>query len=239
MKGLWWKILAVALVFYTLTAGFLIEVPRLPILNETIRNLFFHVTMWFAMMIMLLVSLIFSLRYLVKSQKHSRLTDGIESITTGDPKAIYFDWIAKYSAQIGLLFGLIGIATGAIWARYTWGDYWVFEDPKLNGAALGVLVYLAYLVLRGAIHDPDKQARIGAVFNIFAFVMYMVFVNVLPRISDSLHPGNGGNPGFSSYDLDGNLRWVFYPAIIGWTLIGMWILDLQVRKSKISKELNR
>jgi heme exporter protein C len=199
IKGIWWKILAVALVFYTLIAGYLIEVPRLPILNETIRNLFFHVTMWFAMMIMLLVSLIFSLAYLFRSQKqvNSKNSD-TETITTGDERTFFYDWMAKSTAQVGLLFGLVGIATGAIWARFTWGDYWVFEDPKLNGAALGVLVYLAYLVLRGAIPDQDKQARIGAVFNIFAFVMYMVFVNVLPRISDSLHPGNGGNPGLAA-----------------------------------------
>jgi heme exporter protein C len=54
---------------------------------------------------------------------------------------------------------------------------------------------------------------------------------------DSLHPGNGGNPAFSSYDLDKNMRVVFYPAVIGWSLIGFWIADLRIRLKNI--ELKR
>jgi heme exporter protein C len=60
---------------------------------------------------------------------------------------------------------------------------------------------------------------------------------VLPRLTDSLHPGNGGNPGFNSYDLDSRLRMVFYPAVIGWSLIGFWIADLRIRLKNI--ELKR
>jgi heme exporter protein C len=48
---------------------------------------------------------------------------------------------------------------------------------------------------------------------------------------DSLHPGNGGNPAFSSYDLDKNMRLVFYPAVIGWIMIGLWIANIAIRTS--------
>ena len=51
-----------------------------------------------------------------------------------------------------------------------------------------------------------------------------------------MHPGNGGNPGFNSYDLDSKLRLVFYPAVIGWTLIGYWIADLAIRKELIKQK---
>ena len=62
----------------------------------------------------------------------------------------------------------------------------------------------------------------------------MVLINVIPRVVDSsLHPGNGGNPGFSGYDLDSSLRIVFYPAVIGWTLLAAWIINLRVRIRKI------
>ncbi|CAA9235376.1 MAG: Cytochrome c-type biogenesis protein CcmC, putative heme lyase for CcmE [uncultured Adhaeribacter sp.] len=52
---------------------------------------------------------------------------------------------------------------------------------------------------------------------------------ILPRLTDSLHPGNGGNPGFSSYDLDNNMRMVFYPAVIAWTLLGIWLVNVKAR----------
>lgn len=48
-------------------------------------------------------------------------------------------------------------------------------------------------------------------------------------MTDSLHPGNGGNPGFNSYDLDSNMRLVFYPAVIGWALLGVWVSTIRYR----------
>ena len=66
-------------------------------------------------------------------------------------------------------------------------------------------------------------------YNIFAFVLMIVFIWVLPRMVDSVHPGNGGNNTFITYDLDSQMRMVFYPAIIGWTLLGVWIASLRLR----------
>ncbi|MBL4577091.1 MAG: cytochrome c biogenesis protein CcsA [Flavobacteriales bacterium] len=209
MKGMWWKLTGVILVFYAIYAGFTVEVPALPILHETIRNLFFHVTMWFGMMILMLVSMIYSIKFLSSSREAH-------------------DVIASEAAHVGMLFGAMGIVTGMIWAYYTWGDWWV-KDPKLNGAAVSMLVYLAYFVLRGSMEDPIKKAKVAAVYNIFAFVLLIVFIKILPDMTDSLHPGNGGNPGFNTYDTTPKLKMVFYPAIIGWTLIGVWIVSLKVR----------
>jgi len=209
MKGLWWKLTGVVLVCYAIIAGFTIDVPALPILHETIRNLFFHVTMWFGMMILMLVSVIYSIKYLSNSKESN-------------------DVVAGEAAHVGMLFGGMGLVTGMLWANYTWGDWWV-SDPKLNGAAVTMLVYLAYFVLRGSMDDPIKKAKVAAVYNIFAFVLLIVFLKILPDMTDSLHPGNGGNPGFNAYDTTPKLKTVFYPAIIGWTLIGVWIVSLKVR----------
>lgn len=218
VRKYWWKILGVVLVFYTIVMGFLGDVPRLPILNETIRNLYFHVTMWMAMLILLAVSLVYSIKYLRNFDLKN-------------------DLIAQSSAQVGILLAVIGILTGMIWARFTWGAFWV-NDPKLNGAAVSLLAYLAYFVLRGSVDDKDKKARISAVYNVFAFVIMIVFIQILPRLTDSLHPGNGGNPAFSSYDLDNRMRMVFYPAVIGWTLIAVWILDLKIRLYRLEDKMN-
>jgi len=205
----WWKWLTIILLFYSIIMGFLGEVPALPILHETIRNLYFHVTMWFAMMIILTAALVYSILYLANS----------------NPKN---DLFASEAVNVGLLFGTLGLVTGSIWAKFTWGAYWV-NDAKLNGAAIGMLVYLAYAVLRNSMDEEQKRARISAVYNILAYTMFMVFIMVMPRLVDSLHPGNGGNPGFGKYDLDSNMRMVFYPSIIAFTLLGVWILQILVR----------
>ena len=88
--------------------------------------------------------------------------------------------------------------------------------------------------LRGSIEDEIKRARIASVYGIFAFILMLVFIMVLPRMTDSLHPGNGGNPAFSQYDLDSTMRTVFYPAIIAWALLASWITDIRIRIHKLN-----
>jgi heme exporter protein C len=205
----WWKWLTVILLFFTIIQGFLIEVPRLAILHETIRNLFFHVTMWFAMMLMMVYSVIYGIRYLQTNK-------------------IEMDIRSEQSVKTGFIFGILGLVTGSIWAKYTWGAWWV-NDAKLNGSAATMLVYSAYIILRGSLDDQHKRARLSAVYGIFAFTLMLVFIMILPRMTDSLHPGNGGNPGFNNYDLDNRLRMVFYPAVLGWCLLAIWITEINVR----------
>lgn len=215
----WWKILASVLVLYTIIGGLLIDVPRLAILNETIRNLYFHVPMWFSMVILYLVSVIYSIKYL----------------NSGDEKC---DLIAIESVNTGIVCGFIGLATGMIWAKFTWGTFWT-NDPKLNGSAIATLMYLAYIVLRSSIEEEQKRAKISAIYNIFAFPAMIVLLFILPRLTDSLHPGNGGNPGFGGYDLDHNMRLVFYPAVLGWILIGVWIMTIRYRIRLVENKRNQ
>ncbi len=183
--------------------------PYREILHESIRNLFFHVPMWFAMLGLLFVSFIYSLVYLFGGE-------------------IKFDKYAAVLVEVGVLFGCLGILTGMIWATYTWGSPWP-KDPKLNGAAIGMLIYFAYMILRGSVTDEIRRAKVSGVYSIFAFLIYITFIFIMPRLEDSLHPGNGGNPAFSSYDLDNSLRKYFYPAVIGWTLIGFWLASIKIR----------
>ncbi len=217
MQKHWWKALSVLLISYSIIVGFLGDVPARDILNESIRNLYFHVSMWFAMMAMMIVSVIYSVRYLAGFSK------------TFDTKANIF-------AEMGLIFSFLGLVTGSIWAKFTWGAFWT-NDPKLNGTAITILIYLAYFILRGSMDDRDKKARIAAVYNIFAFVLMVVFIGVLPRITDSLHPGNGGNPGFNQYDMDSSMRMVFYPAVLGWILFGVWISSIRFKLNTANEKI--
>jgi len=215
----WWKITAVILLVYTFIGGFLLPVPALPALSETIRNLYFHVCMWFCMMILFTVSVVNSIRYL----------------RTFDLK---YDVYARQYAAVGIVFGVLGYTTGAIWMTYTWADpnnpaFQSFSalarEPKLIGAAIALLIYFAYMVLRDSINDMDKRARISSVYNIFAYALLFPSIWILPRILPSLHPGREGNPALNTSDIDSRMRIVFYPAVIGWTLLGVWITTLKIR----------
>lgn len=226
MKKNWWKILSFVLLIYTVVGGFLLSVPDLPIVHQSIRNLYFHVCMWFAMMILFIVSFVYSIKYLISSNYK-------------------FDIHARHFAAVGAFMGVLGYATGAIWANYTWvtdqgkslGS--VLKEPKLIGAAIALLIYGAYFVLRGSFTDIDKRARVSAVYNIFAFVMLFPSIWIIPRMVGSLHPGapgsDSGNPALNAEkDLDLTMRLVFYPAVIGWTLLGTWIATLKIRLQLIT-----
>jgi len=221
MRKSWWKIVCVCLLVYTFAGGLLLSVPAREILHETIRNLYFHVCMWMSMMVLFTTSVIYSIKYL----RSQNLRD---------------DVFALNFAKIGILFGLLGYTTGAMWAKYTWTEFadasQIFTEPKLTGAAIALLIYFAYLVLRGSLTDIDKRARISAVYNIFAFAMLFPTIWILPRLMESLHPGKGGNPALNFDDLDNRLRIVFYPAIIGWTLLGVWITSLKIRIDLIKEK---
>lgn len=202
----------------TVIAGLLGPVPVLYILNETIRNVYFHVPMWFTMMILYLISLVYSIKYLNTSKRE-------------------YDFMAVEAVNTGVLFCICGLLTGMLWANITWGTPWT-NDPQLNGAAITTLMYLAYLVLRNALEEEQKRAKISAIYNIFAFPIMIVLIYILPKMNDSLHPGSGGNSTFGSLDMDNNMRPVFYTAVIGWILIGTWIATLRYRIRLIEDKRN-
>ncbi len=213
LKKYWWKIAAFILLMYTCIQGFLVDIPRLDDrMQQTVRNLFFHVPMWFCMQTLFTVSVVNSILYLRKPE-------------------LKFDIRSFEYARTGLVFGVLGLITGAIWANYQWGAPWS-GDPKQNGTAVALLIYLAYFVLRGSITDMDKSARLGAVYNIFAYAMLFPMIWILPRLTESLHPGgqgSEGNPGLNPNDTTPEMSMVFLPASIGWILLGVWIATLRVR----------
>lgn len=204
-----WKYLLIAWMTIVLIAGFLIRVPDIPILHESSRNLFFHVPMWFTMTVVFAAGLVFSIRYLVNNR-------------------LKMDALAESATLIGILFGVCGLLTGSLWARFTWGTWWTFAEPKMNLSAMAMMIYVAYFILRSAFDDPEKRAKIAAVYNVFAATTIPFLLYVIPRQLQSLHPGAGGNPAFSDLTAP-ELRFVFYPAIIGFIGLAVWIMQLRFR----------
>ncbi len=201
-----------------LLGAFLLHIPRINILEHTARNLYFHVPMWFTMMAAAAVSAFHSRRVLAKGNLLS-------------------DVRAAEAARLAIFFGVLGLLTGMVWARFTWyvgtGLWWNF-DPKQSMAAVEVLIFGGYFVLRSSLDDPEKRARIAAVYNLFAFATLPFLLYVLPRQMESLHPGADGNPAFSEITHP-IMRLVFYPAIIGF--IGLfWILYTQRVRAAVLRE---
>ncbi|MCG2615889.1 cytochrome c biogenesis protein [Terrimonas sp. NA20] len=222
----WWKILCIVLLLFTFIKGLTVKIPNLPALEETSRNLFFHVGMWMAMMTLFTVSVVNSIRYLRTFN-------------------LKYDIYARQYSVMGIIFGLLGYATGAIWMSYTWADpnnplFQSFgalaREPKLIGAAVALLIYFAYLVLRDSISDMDKRARISSVYNIFAYAMLFPSIWIVPRLLPSLHPGQEGNPAMNFNDVIPEMRMVEFPAFVGWALLGVWITTLKIRLSLVKEK---
>jgi len=196
--------------------------PYRNVLEETIRNLLLHVPQWFSMILLLLIAAIYSGLYLHRGR-------------------LIYDAAAKAFTMAGLLAGTLGTLTGSVWARATWNAWWT-NDPKLNGVAVGMAMYLAYVILRASVDDRYNRARLAAVYNLFVFPVFIALIVVMPKLSAvSLHPGSGDSVNFSQYDMDNTLRMFFYPAVIGWTLIYAWMAQIQIRldQLRIERDMRR
>ena len=202
-------------------AGFLVPVPELPILEHTARNLYFHVPLWFALMAAFMVSGWYSARFLSTGQMEN-------------------DIRASEAALVGMAFGILGIVTGMVWARFTWyvgTNKWWNNDPKQVMAAVQLMIYASYFVLRTSFDDPARRARISAVYNLFAAASVPFLLYVLPRQLESLHPGGEGNPAFDKIT-DPWMRLIFYPAIIGSIALFWWIYSQRVRLTVVEQKLD-
>lgn len=138
--------------------------PYRAILQETIRNTYFHVSLWLAMMIILTGAVILSILYLKN-------------------KTLISDSRASSLTEIGFLFGILGLTTGMIWAQYTWGKAWSWDIKQLT-TAIALLIYAAYFLLRNSVQDPHRKAQLSAVFNIFAYIALIPLLYIIPRMSE-------------------------------------------------------
>jgi len=202
---------------FFIIVGLVISVPDIQILKQSSRNLFYHVPMWFTMFVAFFTSFIYSVRYL----------------NSPKPK---FDHKAAAFTTVGILFGICGLFTGSLWARFTWGAWWTFAEPRMNLSAVALLILSAYFVLRSAFDDPEKRAKMAAVYNIFAVSTVPFLFYIIPRQLQSLHPGAEGNPAFSEITAP-VLRLIFYPAILGFIALSFWLAQVIFRYLRIQETI--
>jgi len=221
--------LAIACISYAILAGLLWPVPDIGgNLAQTARNLYYHVPMWMTMYWLMGVSVFQSIKYL----------------KTFDNQ---YDILAREAALMGVFFGFMGLSTGAVWSRVTWGEAlaatdptaWWAWDPKQTLALVAIMIYIAYFLLRSSFENNKDAARMAAIYNIFAAVSLIPLTLIIPRMIGGLHPGGSeGSPVFNTKDISSAFRIVFYPSIIGFVCLGSWLTDIRYRTAILQFKIN-
>lgn len=164
-------------------------------------------------------------------------TAGIAYLRTANRK---WDIIGLSAVEIGMVFALINIITGSIWARPIWNTWWTW-DPRLTTATIMELIYAAYLMLRSGIEDPDRRARFGAVYAIIGFVSVpltffsaRLFRTIHPVVIGTNQPGSTG-----AFDMTPKMLQTFLFSLLVFSLIFLDLLWHRVRMGRLSDKVEQ
>jgi heme exporter protein C len=98
-----------------------------------------------------------------------------------------WDTFALAGIETGTALSLVNLFTGMVWARPIWNTWWIW-DPRLTSAAIMVLTYLAYLMLRAGIENPETRRRFASVYGILAFSTVIITFVIIRIRPDTIHP---------------------------------------------------
>jgi len=211
----WLKLLLLPFMGATIAGAFFWPAPAEGFIGESSRIVFFHVPCAWVASLAFLVAAAYSIAYLVK----------------GNP---WHDDLAAGAVRLGVLFALLALLTGSLFAKIMWGSYWNW-DPRESSFLLLLFLYGAYLFLRAAIDDPVRRGRISAAYALFAAVLMPFLVFVAPRVTQSLHPQTVINPQ-GKILMDGPTKAVFFAGLAGFTAIFVWMLSLDARTSRLARK---
>lgn len=208
------KLLLLPYVSAFIAAAFLWPEPAEGFIGESSRIVFFHVPCAWTAALAFVVAAAYSVAYLARRSPRD-------------------DEIAHAAVRLGLLFAILTLLTGSLFARIMWGSFWNW-DPRQSSYLLLVFLYAAYLFLKAAIDDPEHRARIGAAYAVFAAVLMPFLVFVVPRVTESLHPQTIINRE-GTILMDTPTKVVFFAGLAGFTAIFLWMLSLEVRAGRIAR----
>ncbi|TAH75232.1 MAG: cytochrome C assembly protein [Methanosarcina mazei] len=153
-------------------------------------------------------------------------------------RSFKWDIYARSAAEVGVLFSFLVLVTGSIWAKDAWGWYWIW-DVRLTTSLVLFLVYLAYNMLRKALEEPEKRARLSAVFGILAFLSVpLSFFSI--RLWRSAHPLMfGGSMGENGGGLEGtSLQLALIVNFIAYFLLFLTLFYVKVQNEKAKEEID-
>jgi heme exporter protein C len=195
--------------------AFLYARPAQNFVGESSRIVFFHVPQAWVSTVAFFVAAWYSAMYL----KRRRIED---------------DEAASAAARLGFLFCVLATVTGSIFARVMWNSYWNW-DPRETSIVLLLLVYGAYLGLRGALEDPERRATLSAAYALVAVVTVPFLVFAVPRMYQSLHPDTVINTE-GKVKMSSDIRLIFFSSMVAFMGLFYWMWNLDRRVSRIVRE---
>lgn len=193
-------------------AAFLWTSPAQNFVGESSRIVFFHVPCSWVATLAFLLAAIYSALFL----KRRRIED---------------DDAAAGAARLGFLFCILATVTGSIFARVMWNAYWNW-DPRETSIVLLLLIYGAYLGLRGAIEEPERRATLSAAYALVAFATVPFLMFAVPRMYASLHPDTVINAR-GKIEMSSGIKAVFFSSLAAHTALFFWIYGLDRKVSRI------
>jgi heme exporter protein C len=195
--------------------------PMERVMGQVQRVFYFHVAAGWVGMLSFLVAAIAGIVYLRSGQRN-------------------WDIVGLSAVEIGMVFALINIVTGAIWARPIWNTWWTW-DPRLTTATIMELIYAAYLMLRAGIEDPDRRARFGAVYAIVGFLSVpLTFFSA--RLFRTIHPvviGTNQPGGEGAFDMTPPMLQTFLFSLLTFSVIFVDLLWHRVRLGRMAEKVEQ
>jgi heme exporter protein C len=193
--------------------------PQEAVMGNVQRVFYFHVASGWLGMAAFFVAVVAGITYLIRPAKQ-------------------WDILGVAAVEVGLIYSFVNIVSGAIWARPIWNTWWTW-DPRLVTATVMELAYLAYLMLRQGIEDPEKRARFGSIYAILAFVSVpLTFFSI--RIWRTIHPvviGSGDAGAQGSFDMTTKMLQTFMFALTTFTVMGVTLIWHRVRLGRLEDEV--
>lgn len=148
---------------------------------------------------------------------------GVQYLRTRKTK---WDTLALAGVEVGLALGLVNLVTGMVWARPIWNTWWTW-DPRLTSAAVMVLTYAAYLMLRAGIENPDTRRRFASVYGIVAIVTVILTLVIIRIVPQTIHPtvvGPSPTSAEGGFKTDDAMAVVLVVNIFVWGVLIPWTL---------------
>jgi heme exporter protein C len=223
LRGAWWKWATGLLMAYVCYGAFFVAHGDVTFgaSGNSARIVFFHVPSAILAYVAYAVGFVYALLYLIR---RGRQRPDLET-----------DAKSAAAMELGFLFCILATITGSIFAGMVWNSYWNW-DPRETSIVIMLLLYAAYLVLRGAIEQPERRARLSAVYAVVALIPATYLIWVVPRIMATNHPTTTlQDPANTSLAY----KAVLYPSFLAFTWLFVWLFQLRFRLYEVMARQQR
>jgi len=155
---------------------------------------------------------------------------------------VKWDTLAVASIEVGLVLGVINLTLGMVWARPIWNTWWTW-DPRLTSAAIMILTYSAYLMLRNSIENEEQRRRFASVYGILA-ISTVIITLVITRIRpDTIHPvviGNAAQSAEGQFAMTDDMKMTLGVNSAIWSILVPWTLVwYRIRLENLAQRVQR